>query len=58
LFAEIFWLRESDNARTRRKVSTLAFILVIISNFVGFEVLTAVVMKSTIFWDIMYCTAS
>jgi hypothetical protein len=25
-------------------------------NYVGFEVLTAVVMKSTIFWDITRCT--
>jgi hypothetical protein len=27
-----------------------------ISIFVGFEVLTAVVMKSTIFWDITPCS--
>jgi hypothetical protein len=29
-----------------------------VHNFVGFEVLTAVVMKSSIFWDITPCTCS
>jgi hypothetical protein len=29
---------------------------VIDNDFVGFEVLTAMVMKSSVFWDIMACS--
>jgi hypothetical protein len=37
-------------------LETLLFSFEIITIYVGFEVLTAVVMKSTVFWDMTPCS--
>jgi hypothetical protein len=51
----ISYIKTRENIRTSRgyfiKEAALNEL-----NSVGFEVLTAVVMKSTVFWDIMQCS--